>query len=81
MLLKIKSYVFGIRVALHCFPTSVKIHSSNYLMSKQVVKVKNEMVYTTGGFGVKSIPKETIRKNLGILRQIAKEAKKFMEKK
>ena len=34
---------------------------------------KNKLIFTRGGFGVKSISIETIKKNFKILRQIAKE--------
>ncbi len=47
---------------------------------------KNELIFTRAGFGIKTISKETIRKNFEAIKQMAAEAravraKKALEKK
>jgi len=44
---------------------------------KQKLPDKNDIIYTIGGFGVKSISRESIKKNIETLRQIAKQGKEF----
>ena len=44
-------------------------------MSDKELPEKTKIFYTPTGFGVKKISKEAIRKNLEILRHIAKQAK------
>ena len=42
---------------------------------------KNELIFTRAGFGIRTISKEGIRKNLDVIKQIAAEARAARKKK
>lgn len=41
----------------------------------------NMLFFTSTGFGIKSVSKDTVKKNLDVLRDIAKDAQKSIDKK
>lgn len=44
------------------------------------ITLKNKLIFTETGFCVKSVSRETIKKNFQILKQIAKEAEEYKRK-